>query len=119
MTLSYAYMLSFSRIFEPHISAVAWPIAWIVLFVVVMIDPFPLMHSHSRFWLVWNWSKLLMPGLYPVEVRTVSRSWMLHGLIVVHSSLRTSGWAIRCVPWSILYRGFTSWAVRTQLDGMT
>ncbi|KAG8954239.1 hypothetical protein FRC04_000461 [Tulasnella sp. 424] len=67
MTLSYAYMLSFSRVFEPRISATAWPIAWIVLFVVVMIDPFPLMHSHSRFWLVWNWSKLLMPGLYPVE----------------------------------------------------
>ncbi|KAG9017993.1 hypothetical protein FRB90_012718 [Tulasnella sp. 427] len=67
MTLSYAYMLSFSRIFEPHIASTVWPVAWLVLFGVVMFDPLPFMHNHSRFWLLRNWSKLVLPGLYPVE----------------------------------------------------
>lgn len=62
-------MLSFSRVFEPGIPATAWPIAWLVLFGVVMIDPFPIMRGHSRFWLLRNWTRLLLPGLYPVEVR--------------------------------------------------
>ncbi|KAG9046374.1 hypothetical protein FS837_004550 [Tulasnella sp. UAMH 9824] len=66
-TLSYAYMLSFSRVFEPGIPATAWPIAWLVLFGVIMIDPLPLLHNHSRFWLLRNWTRLLLPGLYPVE----------------------------------------------------
>ncbi|KAG8932567.1 hypothetical protein FRC01_013197 [Tulasnella sp. 417] len=66
-TLSYAYMFTFSRVFEPGIPATTWPIAWLVVFAVVMIDPFPINHNPSRFWLLRNWVKLLLPGLYPVD----------------------------------------------------
>ncbi len=68
MTLSYAFMLSFSGFLEPHIDATTWPLVWIVFFCVTVIDPLRLWHRPSRFWLLRNWIQLVFPGFTSVEV---------------------------------------------------
>lgn len=71
MTLSYAFMLSFSGFLEPHIDATTWPLVWIVFFCATVMDPLQLWHRPSRFWLLRNWIQLAFPGFTSVEVRFV------------------------------------------------
>lgn len=67
MTLSYAFMLSFSGVFDRHVDPTIWPAAWLGLVLFVMFNPLPILHLRSRFWLLSNWWTLLAPGLTPVE----------------------------------------------------
>jgi len=67
MTLSYAFMLSFSGLFDSHISSTMWPLIWLAIFCVTMIDPTRFMHRPSRYWILKNWTWLFLPGLTSVE----------------------------------------------------
>lgn len=89
MTLSYAFMLSFTGFLEPHIDSTTWPLVWIVSFWVVLIDPLRLWHRPSRFWLLRNWMRLAAPGFTSVEVS----SFLDRGTsVLLLFSLRISGW---------------------------
>ncbi|KAG8844617.1 hypothetical protein FRB96_002986 [Tulasnella sp. 330] len=67
MTLAYAFMLSFCGVFDHHANPTIWPAAWLGIFVLLLFNPLPIIYHKSRFWLIGNWCKLLLPGLTPVE----------------------------------------------------
>lgn len=68
LTLSYAFMISFSEFFSSSVAPTTWPLIWLIIFATVLFNPIRIIHSPSRFWLLRNWTWLCLPGLQPVEV---------------------------------------------------
>jgi len=66
-TLCYAFWLSFARIGSNTISPTIWPLLWLLLSAVVLINPFPMYFRFSRWWLIRNTSRLLTSGAHRVE----------------------------------------------------
>ncbi|KAG9009095.1 hypothetical protein FRB94_012491 [Tulasnella sp. JGI-2019a] len=66
-TLAYAFMLSFCGLFDNHVDPTLWPAIWMGVLVLVLFNPLPIFYHKSRFWLIGNWCKLLLPGFTPVE----------------------------------------------------
>lgn len=66
-TLSWAVWLSFFRIGSHHILPTTWPLIWVGLATVTLLNPFPLFFRSSRYWLVKNTLRLLIPGVSRVE----------------------------------------------------
>ncbi|ESK90170.1 signal transduction protein [Moniliophthora roreri MCA 2997] len=66
-TLCYAFWLSFYRIGGSSISPTIWPLVWLGLTALVIVDPFGIAFKSSRFWLVKNIFRLLISGIRRVE----------------------------------------------------
>jgi hypothetical protein len=67
LTLVYAFWLSFSG-FQLAVAPTAWPLAWLVLAIVIFINPLPVFYPHSRNWLLRKSGGLLLSGTRRVEV---------------------------------------------------
>ncbi|KAI3608133.1 signal transduction protein [Moniliophthora roreri] len=70
-TLCYAFWLSFYRIGGLSISPTIWPLVWLGLTALVIVDPFGIAFKSSRFWLVKNIFRLLISG-----IRRFADFWM-------------------------------------------
>lgn len=92
MTLAYAFMLSFCGIFDHHVNPTIWPAAWLGVLVLVLFNPLPILYHKSRFWLIANWCKLLLPGLTPVEVSLLDHLGLLHACLDLHHRSYWSPW---------------------------
>ncbi|KAK7034489.1 Xenotropic and polytropic retrovirus receptor 1 [Paramarasmius palmivorus] len=66
-TLCYAFWLSFSRIGMPSVAPTIWPLVWLGLAALFVLDPFSLTFKSSRFWLVRIICRLLISGVKRVE----------------------------------------------------
>ncbi|EKM58004.1 uncharacterized protein PHACADRAFT_58738, partial [Phanerochaete carnosa HHB-10118-sp] len=66
-TLCYAFWLSFARIGSSHFSPTLWPLIWLILAVVILLDPLPFYSRHSRFWVLKELYRLLTSGAHRVE----------------------------------------------------
>ena len=66
-TLIYAFWLSFTLTDNKQIAPTTWPLAWLVMALVVLWDPLPVMFPSSRWWLSKKTGKLLISGTKPVE----------------------------------------------------
>ncbi|KAF9055435.1 EXS-domain-containing protein [Hymenopellis radicata] len=44
-----------------------WPLVWLGFTAVIILDPFPPLFKHSRYWLVSRIGRLLLPGFHRVE----------------------------------------------------
>ncbi|KAF8220925.1 EXS-domain-containing protein [Tricholoma matsutake] len=62
--LCYAFVLSFSRIGPPLL----WPLIWLVIVFGIMFNPSQLLFRPSRFWFLKNTGKILLSGLWHIEV---------------------------------------------------
>ncbi|OBZ67468.1 Phosphate transporter PHO1 [Grifola frondosa] len=75
--LCYAFWLSFSRIGSSNVAPTTWPLLWLALTALVLLDPLPILFRPSRWWLVKNVIKLLTSGMHRVEFTDF---WMGHGM---------------------------------------
>ncbi|CAL1699593.1 unnamed protein product [Somion occarium] len=66
-TLCYAFWLSFARIGSHTVSPTIWPLLWLLLAALYVINPLPLSFKASRWWLVRNVGRLLTSGTHRVE----------------------------------------------------
>lgn len=67
MTLAYAFWFSFCGL-PLKLDPTAWPIAWLVLAALVLINPFPVFYPYSRRWILRKSGGLFMSGTRRVEV---------------------------------------------------
>lgn len=89
-TLICAFWLSFTLVGDNQpIAPTTWPLTWLVMALIVLLNPLPIMFKSSRFWLMRKTGKLLLSGTKTVEVR-IWGIWEYH----------------RC-DWVILLRQFT------------
>lgn len=73
MTLAFAFWFSFSEL-DLKIAPTAWPIAWLVLAILVLVNPLPIFQSHPRRWFLRKAGGILLSGTHPVSVRFAARS---------------------------------------------
>lgn len=66
-TLCYAFWFSFARIGAPEVAPTTWPGIWMLLAVMLLIDPLPILYKKSRYWTLRNLGRLLLPGTRRVE----------------------------------------------------
>ncbi|KAF8707831.1 EXS family, partial [Rhizoctonia solani] len=66
-TLAYAFWLSFSRAGAETVAPTSWPIMWLGLTAVVLLNPFPIFHRSARWWLLRTVGKLFVSGRTRVE----------------------------------------------------
>ena len=60
----YAFWLSFSYIGPPTL----WPLIWLALTFVIIVNPLPLLFKSSRWWLLRSVGELLISGAHRIEV---------------------------------------------------
>ncbi|KAJ1311454.1 hypothetical protein OPQ81_009943 [Rhizoctonia solani] len=68
-TLAYAFWLSFSRAGAETIAPTTWPVMWLGLTAIVLLNPFPIFHRSARWWLLRTVGKLFVSGRTRVEFR--------------------------------------------------
>lgn len=66
--LAYCFWLSFARIGAPIVSPTVWPLVWLGGTGLIMLNPFPILFHHTRFWLMRVIAKLFLSGMRRVEV---------------------------------------------------
>ncbi|KIM22136.1 hypothetical protein M408DRAFT_18233 [Serendipita vermifera MAFF 305830] len=66
MTLAYAFWFSFCGL-DLKLGPTAWPMAWLVLAALILINPFPVFYPHSRRWILRKSGRLFMSGTRRVE----------------------------------------------------
>lgn len=66
-TLCYTFWFSFARIGAPSVDPTIWPAVWLGFATVLLFDPLPMFFKPSRYWLVRNVGRLLIPGVHRVE----------------------------------------------------
>ncbi|GAA99322.1 hypothetical protein E5Q_06017 [Mixia osmundae IAM 14324] len=69
LLLSYAFWLSFSNFWPNHISAHAYPLAWLVAVILALCNPLPILHRTARAWMARSLGRVFTFGLYPVQFR--------------------------------------------------
>lgn len=67
--LMYCFYFSFDRVGEHSIHPTTWPLLWMLLVAVVMVNPLPILARSGRYWLLRNFGRLLTSGTRRVEVR--------------------------------------------------
>jgi len=73
MTLAYAFWFSFSQL-PLKISPDIWPMIWLGLATVVLINPLPIFYPYSRRWTLTKTARLFLSGFHQVEVRSAPKS---------------------------------------------
>lgn len=76
-TLCYSFWLSFTRAGKEVVSPQAWPVAWFLLALCVLVNPLPILERPSRFWFVRNVARLATSGAHVVRVRKLFLYFML------------------------------------------
>ncbi|VDB96026.1 unnamed protein product [Peniophora sp. CBMAI 1063] len=66
-TLCYAFWLSFTRTGQRVMPPQAWPVAWLLLSLVILVNPLPILERSSRFWLIRNVARLATSGAHHVR----------------------------------------------------
>lgn len=61
-TLSFAMWFTFYRVGAEHVAPTTWPLAWLVFTIAVFINPLPIMHRPSRYWLLRTLGRVATPG---------------------------------------------------------
>lgn len=62
--LAFAFWLSFSRFGPPML----WPLVWLAVVLVLLLNPLPrFMSRSSRWWTIRNLAKLFLSGAFPVD----------------------------------------------------
>ncbi|EJT99046.1 EXS-domain-containing protein [Dacryopinax primogenitus] len=67
MTLSYCCFFSFYLVDNPRVDPHTWPLAWVVLSILVLINPLPIWRRRSRYWFLYMIARLLVSGTTRVE----------------------------------------------------
>jgi EXS family len=73
MTLAFAFWLSFSGL-DLKIAPTTWPFAWLVLAVLIVVNPLPVFQSQPRRWFLRKSGGVLLSGTRPVTVSLSTRS---------------------------------------------
>lgn len=68
VSLCYSLWFSFAEVGSNIIKPEYYPLIWIALVVVIMINPLPWFARSSRYWFLKSAGRLLVPGLHHVEV---------------------------------------------------
>lgn len=67
--LSLFWWAAWSNFWPDHIAPSAYPLAWIVVAIVVMLNPFPVLYPSARWWLLRSFLRMITAGLIHVEFR--------------------------------------------------
>jgi len=92
MLLGIFFCLSFTTSYKHIVAPTTWPLVWLVIVVIVIVNPMPVMHKSSRYWMLRTLVRVLTGGfVWPVEFRdffigdelnsvaySVSNLWLLH-----------------------------------------
>lgn len=65
--LAYCFWLSFARMGEDLVSPTMWPLVWLGGTALLVLNPFPFVFHHTRFWLIKVVAKLFLTGTRRVE----------------------------------------------------
>ncbi|GAA6058085.1 hypothetical protein JCM3770_001104 [Rhodotorula araucariae] len=68
-TLSLFWWAAWSNFWPDDIAPSAYPLAWIVLMLSIMLNPFPLFFPSARWWMLRSFCRMIMSGLVAVEFR--------------------------------------------------
>ncbi|BGP39991.1 Xenotropic and polytropic retrovirus receptor 1 [Rhodotorula kratochvilovae] len=68
-TLSLFWWAAWQNFWPNDIAPSAYPLAWIVLMLVIMLNPFPLFFPSARWWMLRSFCRMIMSGLVAVEFR--------------------------------------------------
>lgn len=72
-TLCYAFWLSFARIGVSFVAPTTWPLVWLTFCAIFTMNPLPIYHRSSRWWMYRIFGRLLLPGTRRVKF---SDFWM-------------------------------------------
>ncbi|GJN89321.1 hypothetical protein Rhopal_002301-T1 [Rhodotorula paludigena] len=67
--LSLFFWAAFSNFWPDEIHPSAYPLAWIVVTVLIMFNPFPVLYPAARWWLLRSFCRMISSGLVAVEFR--------------------------------------------------
>lgn len=63
LLLSIAFWVSFLNPIPDAIAPTTWPLVWLVVVLVIILNPLPILHYHSRLWLVTSLGRVMHGGL--------------------------------------------------------
>lgn len=79
MLLAIAFWISFVNPFPDTIAPTTWPLVWLVVVVVIILNPFPFCYYRARRWLIVSLGRLLHGGFFSrVEFRDFFVSRKIH-----------------------------------------
>ncbi|KAI5475192.1 SPX and EXS domain containing protein [Pseudohyphozyma bogoriensis] len=67
--LSLFFWMSFSNFWPDHIAPYSYPLAFLVVAMVLLLSPFPWLHPSARWWLARSFTRVFSAGLVRVEFR--------------------------------------------------
>ncbi|GAA5978749.1 hypothetical protein JCM11641_006165 [Rhodosporidiobolus odoratus] len=67
--LSLFFWAAFSNFWPNDIQPSAYPLAWIVVMLVIMLNPLPILYPSTRWWMLRSFARMITSGLVAVEFR--------------------------------------------------
>ncbi|GAA5838875.1 hypothetical protein JCM11251_003725 [Rhodosporidiobolus azoricus] len=67
--LSLFFWAAFNNFWPDEIHPTAYPLAWLVITVIIMFNPLPLLYPSARWWLLRSFTRMITSGLVAVEFR--------------------------------------------------
>ncbi|GAA5929981.1 hypothetical protein JCM3775_004478 [Rhodotorula graminis] len=67
--LSLFFWASFSNFWPDQITPSAYPLAWLVVMLAIMLNPFPVFYASARWWMLRSFCRMITSGLVAVEFR--------------------------------------------------
>lgn len=77
LLLSWAFYVSFTMSWNETIAPTSWPLIWIVVVLIITLNPLPFMYRNSRYWFVRSLIRVFVPGFLAVEVRVIFKQYYL------------------------------------------
>ncbi|BGP02696.1 EXS family protein/ERD1/XPR1/SYG1 family protein [Rhodotorula toruloides ATCC 204091] len=68
-TLSLFFWAAWNNFWPDQIAPSAYPLAWIVFMLLIMLNPFPILYPAARWWLLRSFCRMITSGLVAVEFR--------------------------------------------------
>ncbi|GAA6021422.1 hypothetical protein JCM10207_004728 [Rhodosporidiobolus poonsookiae] len=67
--LSLFWWAAWNNFWPDHITPSSYPLAWIVVVIAIMFNPFPVLYPSARWWMLRSFCRMLTSGLVAVEFR--------------------------------------------------
>lgn len=68
-TLSLFFWAAWNNFWPDQIAPSAYPLAWIILMLLIMLNPLPVLYPAARWWLLRSFCRMITSGLVAVEFR--------------------------------------------------
>ncbi|WFD07701.1 Xenotropic and polytropic retrovirus receptor 1 [Malassezia vespertilionis] len=92
MLLSIFFWISFSNPTASAITATSWPLIWLVIVLVLLLNPLPIMHLSGRLWFMYSMLRVLSGGIFSrVEFRDFFLGDELNSVLYSISNLYLMG----------------------------